>query len=387
MSSNFRIIRQMTVNNANLVSSNITETDYPLYNPATINALADRVMLISPSSVVTITVGTPAVVSWVAHGQAAGTPVTFSTTGALPSGLVAGKRYFIATAGLATDSFQVTETVGGTALTTTGTQSGTHTATAQVHDIYESLQAGNTGHYPSLAASASWWLKIGATNLWKPFDSSVTSQASNADSITYTFQASGRINAIGLLNVSASTARVTMTDVTDGVVYDVTKTLTSNSGIHSWYSWFFEPLIRNTDVLFSDLPTYNNATISVTLTDTGSVVKCGAIVMGQSLTVGTTQSGASVGIQDYSQKTQDAFGNFTILQRAFAKRGNFSVWVDNQLHDQTLVTLASLRATAALYVASDDFKSTYIYGFYKDFNQGIQMPTQSILNIEIEGLT
>lgn len=78
-------------------------------------------------SVVTATIAAPGVISWTAHGLAAGTPVKFSTTGALPTGLTAGTTYYVVAP--STDSFSVAATPGGSAITTTGSQSGVHTAT------------------------------------------------------------------------------------------------------------------------------------------------------------------------------------------------------------------------------------------------------------------
>jgi hypothetical protein len=75
----------------------------------------------------TVTVASPGVVSKVAHGLVVGDKVKFSTTGALPTGLVAGTEYFVITAGLTPDAFQLSATSGGSAIVTSGTQSGTHT--------------------------------------------------------------------------------------------------------------------------------------------------------------------------------------------------------------------------------------------------------------------
>ncbi|MDE3791689.1 hypothetical protein I7G86_13705 [Sinorhizobium meliloti] len=79
------------------------------------------------TATVTITVATPGVISWNAHGLAAGTPVKFSTTGALPTGLTAGTTYYVISP--SANDFQVAATPGGAAIATSGTQSGTHTAT------------------------------------------------------------------------------------------------------------------------------------------------------------------------------------------------------------------------------------------------------------------
>ncbi|MHC2298148.1 hypothetical protein [Rhizobium mongolense] len=79
------------------------------------------------TSVVTMTIAAPGVISWNAHGLAAGTPVKFSTTGALPTGLVAGTTYYVVSP--TANDFSVAATPGGAPITTTGTQSGVHTAT------------------------------------------------------------------------------------------------------------------------------------------------------------------------------------------------------------------------------------------------------------------
>ena len=76
---------------------------------------------------VTFTANSPNI-SWPGHGQAPGTPVVFSNSGgALPSPLTAGTQYFVVGTPQA-DSFQVSATRGGTAITPSSAGSGTHTA-------------------------------------------------------------------------------------------------------------------------------------------------------------------------------------------------------------------------------------------------------------------
>ncbi|MDO8980540.1 MAG: hypothetical protein Q7V17_15035 [Afipia sp.] len=74
-----------------------------------------------------MTIATPAVVTRNLHGSASGQPVKFATTGALPTGVVAGTIYYVIAAGLTTNAFQCSATVGGAAVNTSGAQSGTHT--------------------------------------------------------------------------------------------------------------------------------------------------------------------------------------------------------------------------------------------------------------------
>jgi hypothetical protein len=380
-----KIIRPMSVIDASLISSNVTEADYAAYNAGTTYALGDRVILISPSSAVTITIASPGVITWVGHGQPVGTKIVFSTTGALPTGITAGAIYYITS--VTADTFKISTTSGGTALNTTGTQSGTHTATAQVHEIYESLQGGNLAHYPSLAASSTWWLDVGKTNRWSMFDQSVQSQTQNTSTIDVRLQCSGRNDSAVLLNVNAATVRIIMTGGADGTVFDTTYNMVSPSGITDWYAYFFEPIVRLQDLAVTGMPIYNNAIVEVILTDTGNTALCGALILGLSKEIGGAQYGIRTGITDYSIKQQDDFGNYTILQRSFRKTADVSVYVQNTLIDQLQILLASYRATPTVYLGVDSYGSTIIYGFYKDFAININYVDYSICTLTLEGLT
>ena len=78
----------------------------------------------------TMTIASPAVVSFTAHGLSVNDMVVFTTTGALPTGVTAGTTYFVITV-VDANSFQFSATKGGAAVNTSGSQSGTHTLTSE----------------------------------------------------------------------------------------------------------------------------------------------------------------------------------------------------------------------------------------------------------------
>lgn len=100
----------------------------------------------------TVTIASPGVFSKTAHGLNEGDLVSFTTTGALPTGLSASTAYYVVTAGLTVDAFEVSATRGGTAINTSGTQSGTHTL-YQIPVFFEGFgataaqSASTTVHY------------------------------------------------------------------------------------------------------------------------------------------------------------------------------------------------------------------------------------------------
>lgn len=85
----------------------------------------------STSGTFTVTIATPAVFTATAHGMLTGYTVTFSTTGALPTGLTAGTVYYVNV--LSANTFNVSTSqanlIAGTYVATTGTQSGTQSFT------------------------------------------------------------------------------------------------------------------------------------------------------------------------------------------------------------------------------------------------------------------
>jgi hypothetical protein len=98
----------------------------------------------APAATVTLTLGSPGIVNWAAHGLPAGTPVMFSTTGNLPGGIALGQTFYISNANILAGSFTISATLAGalsdlanlaaslpdSELSFGGAQSGVHTATA-----------------------------------------------------------------------------------------------------------------------------------------------------------------------------------------------------------------------------------------------------------------
>lgn len=253
-----------------------------------------------------------------------------------------------------------------------------------IHKVYESLQATNLNHDP--ATSPTWWLDRGATNRWKMFDALVNTLCTYTADITFTLAITGRVNSISFLNMYASAIRVVATAGADGVVFDRTINMRSNMGIIDMWSWFFEVPEWEPNAIITDLPMYSNMTLSVTISAISGSAKCGACVVGLAKTLGDTQYGAAVGIQDYSVKTRDTWGNYTVLERAYAKRAHFTVNVDSGAVDRLQSLLAGYRATPILYIGADNYGSTAVLGFYKDFSIAIAYLSYSVCTIEVEGL-
>lgn len=311
-----KMVSPANVNNAILTTSNVSENDYADWSSATTYSIEDRVIYVDPSATVTITIASPGVITWGAHNLSNGQVILFSTSGTLPTGIDAGVAYYIVER--STNTFQISITKNGAPIVTTGSQSGVHTGTASIHLVFESLRNSNINNVPTV--SSLHWLLVAATNRWKMFDESVSSRTSNIDTVDVVLDVVGRINSVAMLNMNAAEVRVIVTDDVDGVIYDRTENLVSVVGINTWYNWYFTPITRRRNILFSDLPSYANTEINVIITDTGNMAEIGALVIGRVNDVGPTQYGLNVGIIDFSVKQRDSFGNVSMAERGFTRR-------------------------------------------------------------------
>jgi len=256
--------------------------------------------------------------------------------------------------------------------------------TTGYHNIYESQQAANTGNDPT-TDDGTWWTLVSSTNRWKMFNAIVQEQTVQATQIDTTLQSPSVVNAIALLNVEATTIEITVTDSVEGVVYDETFNMTSYSGIQDWYAYFFEPIVRESQLAVTDLPPYANADINIVI-NANADAKCGAVVIGQFADLGLAQHGASVSIVDYSVKSTDAEGRVTITEGAYADKMDVDVVLDTSQMGQVKKTLTSLRTTPSVWIAEDGNSDLVIYGYYREFDIILSNPTTSRCSLEIEGL-
>jgi hypothetical protein len=101
----------------------------------------------------TVTVANPAVVTLATATIVNGATVTLATTGALPTGLVAGQTYYVVNASGLTCNLSLT--YGGPAIQTFGTQNGTHSLTCNTVLVTDAGHGATDGDFVNfLGASA-----------------------------------------------------------------------------------------------------------------------------------------------------------------------------------------------------------------------------------------
>jgi hypothetical protein len=253
---------------------------------------------------------------------------------------------------------------------------------------WQCIQAPSTGRTPDI--NPLYWVNIAPSNSWSMFDSSVGTLTSAVGNLTVVLRP-GAVGGLALLELTGKQLSIVMKDAPGGVVIYSKTILLDGAPILSFYDWFYASYEQLTDVVLTDLPTHfvsNELTITITGVTSSSTVSCGVCQMGELIPIGLTQLGATVGIVDYSKKTVDAFGNYTITKRAFSKRADFQVMSLKRDFNRIFRALADLRSTFCIYIgtSTEGFEPLIICGFYKDFSIDVAYTNTQLCNLSIEGL-
>jgi hypothetical protein len=252
--------------------------------------------------------------------------------------------------------------------------------------VYESLVASNVGNVP--VTNPTKWLAVGASNYAAMFDSVNGTQTTKTDLISVSIKTTELINSIGLVNIDADSVRVTMTDDTYGLVYDKTISLKALPA-NDWYSFYFGEFSKKTNAVFDDLPPYRNATIKIDVASyvAGSIVKVGTIQLGKLEKIGYSEWGVKLGFSDYSRKDVDAFGNYIIIQRAYANTLDADVEIDTSSIQTIQLLRAKLRGIPVIWIGSSIYSETIVFGFFSNFDINLSNPIISKATLTIQGLT
>lgn len=234
------------------------------------------------------------------------------------------------------------------------------------------------------------WEDMGPTLPWQMFGDSVTTQSTHADliDVVIALPAAERLNYAWFGNLSGTSLRMIATDAIEGVIYDKTVSLVSDSGIDDWWKWFAYPIERLAEYLVSDLPPlYSGLTLEAKIAETGATVGCGAMVLGLGRSLGDTQWGVQIGRRDFTTFEDDAFGDRTVTVRGWRKTLTLTATMDNTRIDGLTRILADFRGIQALFVGSGDYASMTVWGFVKGFQIQVPGPAASFCSFEFESAT
>lgn len=248
--------------------------------------------------------------------------------------------------------------------------------------VYSAAVAGESGNTPS--DTSVKWTRIGATTRMKAFDGFLQDAASLSDTMPLILEFTDLVTDLAILRATGTSVTITVTDDTDGEVYNETFSLSDDSGITDWWEYFFSPIVQ-ADTVLAELPPYAGAEIAITFT--GAETSVGQIVAGRGIPLGTVKVGTGVGIESYSIKDRDDFNRPIVVERPYSDTVSFDLAIETQQVGYVKRRLALRDAQRTLFfMAGGAAYGAVAYGFSKDFDILHSTPVIADCVLEVEGL-
>lgn len=358
-----------------------------VYSAATEYLLDDEVIELSThrkfaslqgvTGTVTISNGTPAVITWAEHGRISGEPIKFSTTGTLPTGLVAGTTYYWLSTG--SDTGNVAATAGGTAINTTTAGSGTHTA---------KVSANLAKPLPVAPEEETlWWKQIGMTNRYAVFDLYRNTSTISPSPVTYKITTGQRTGSGAALGIVADFITITVRRAGE-VVYTVTKDLSRRAAIDP-LSYFFGRFDTDPSYVVTDLPLDGSVEIEFTLTRDSGDVEVSTLMAGTAVYLGRIQYGAESSIENFSETIRDKFGAAQYIPSTTVPRTKQEVRSAKSITGTLYDLRRQLNSVPCLWLGMDDgldeyFEPLSILGPYTQFLINVEHPDETRTTLELE---
>lgn len=294
-------------------------------------------------------------------------------------------------------------------------------AAGNAFDVYESLQAGNTGHTP--ASSPTWWRLLGRTygvysgatayvtgdrvietanhleylalanstgvpltgapasestwqlqgptNRWRAFDLIRNTGATGPSPMSFTITPGERVDAVGLAGIVADDFTITV-KVGGVTKWTYTESL-STRVVLNWFDYFYAPFtFRSVSAVF-DIPKYSGAEVTITFTRAGGDITVGSLWVGNAVDIGELEVEPNLGRRNFSRFDEADDGTLTLIQKRTKPEQSWVLYAPKTQLPRISPLIELLNAVPGMWVGLDDptdeyFEPTIVVGVYTRFD-------------------
>lgn len=226
---------------------------------------------------------------------------------------------------------------------------------------------------------------LDAANIEKLTDMRLSTQASNGTQSVEIILGVLRQNIISMSGLVAEQVNVTLYDHADIIIGEQSFSQLYAETRNIW-EYFYASFLLNDEFFFRIDRPESIKKVKLVVSHSSANVAIGNLLVSEALSIGRTQTEFRLGIKDYSIKTEDEFGDPLITERGYAKKGSFTIWVDNASTSRIYKYLSQIRAQVVLFIADDvgDMDAAVVFGIYRDFEILYTHKHRVALEIQIE---
>lgn len=257
---------------------------------------------------------------------------------------------------------------------------------------YAGTSGTNTTDNPEVdsISQTPTWVLTRPSNYFAMLDNKTSTQTENANTIVIEIACENYDN-IALFELEGDSVTLELTDDSvPEVVYTREFDLQDETSIIDFYSYCFSPFVYTPTIYANDIPLYGNATMKITIDNTGETAKCGRLVFGRSFYVGDTGYGANLSLESFSSKETDEFGNVTLVHRDSINLDSYEVQIPTNKLPVLKRKAQELDAIAVLFVMDEsedsNVENLLTFGYWDNFSMILPNPVKSTISLTIKGL-
>jgi len=257
-----------------------------------------------------------------------------------------------------------------------------------IHKVFRSVLAGNTGHNPLEEADINnpvYWAFVGATNKYKMFDDYISTQTVADEVISFTLGGLGQVNTFALFGLSGQSITLEIRDEDGTFISSETRDLISYSSFGSFYDWLFTPFLVATFVVFENIPPYYNARFNVTVTGAGQV-GIGAVLPAYGYQFGSITRDSTVDQKDYSLKTELTPGVFVFEKGVTVILGEMEFFFDVNKFDLLNNLIKQQAGIPTLVIGNSRYETLTQYGIIQGAPNSLPSAQEGSCRLKVESL-
>lgn len=254
------------------------------------------------------------------------------------------------------------------------------------HRVYEAVVASTDDPVDGVNVTPPTWVDVAPVNKWAMFDTVNSTQSTETTQLVVEVTPNEAFSAVAGFNITGATSiNITVTSVSDGVVFNQDITMIDNSAVVDAYTYFWSPFVIITEFAVLGIPPYNDATVKITVE--GSNIGFGNFIVGNQIELGVANYGTSVQLLDFSRKETDEFGNTVVVKGRNSKLVDFDVTILKSRVNYVYGVVQSLTTIPSVWIGDDGTNDpTLVFGYFRDYQNNISTPTITDATIQIEGL-
>lgn len=259
----------------------------------------------------------------------------------------------------------------------------TRETTRRVYRAVYDVPSGKAPPEENIAvAQLPYWQDIGPMNQYAAFDNVVKTQTVGPEGDLVMVLQPGITTDIWLGNISGATeVHVVIKDKPGGnIIFDETRGLSRK--VTNYWDWWFAPFVMDNEAVFSGIPAYLNAEVTITLVST-SGASLGMAAMGKTENLGETQWDVNAEFQRYTPATNNQVWGPTQQGGEITKDVTYRVFVDPVEAPRVDRFAKDAMRRLAVYVPSDKPEFSGIRIFGEMINARMGYPTPNYVPFDI----